>query len=146
MYTITNFTPVEALVGGALIGFSAVLMLAFNGRIAGISGIVGNILHPFAHERSWRMAFIVGLLGGAALYGVLAPAGLVVQIDVGWPMLLLAGLIVGAGTRLSRGCTSGHGVCGIGRLSVRSMAATAVFMSVAALTVFVVRHLLGVGA
>ena len=142
MYTVTEFTPLPALVGGLMIGVSALLMLGFNGRIAGISGIVGNLLTSQGADRLWRLAFVVGLLGGAALYGVLHPAGLQLHIDVGWPMMLMAGFIVGVGTRMARGCTSGHGVCGIGRVSSRSIVATAIFMLVAGLTVYVVRHVL----
>lgn len=144
MYTATEFTPWAALSGGILIGVSAMLMLYFNGRIAGISGIVGNLSSARGSDFQWRLAFTVGLIAGAFAFLQLAPASaLQVHIDVGQPMLALAGLVVGAGTRLGRGCTSGHGVCGIGRVSPRSITATLVFMAVAVVTVYVVRHIAG---
>ncbi len=143
MYTATEFTPIPALIGGLMIGLSALMMLAFNGRIAGISGIVGNLFHSQGHDRLWRVVFVIGMLGGAALYGLLGEPGLTLHLEAGLPLMLLAGFIVGLGTRLARGCTSGHGVCGIGRVSPRSIAATAIFMAVAGITVFVTRHLLG---
>ncbi len=127
-----------------MIGLSALLMLAFNGRIAGISGIVGNLFHVRGADRLWRLVFVVGLLGGAALYGLFSEAGLNLHLETSTPLMLTAGFIVGLGTRLARGCTSGHGVCGIGRMTPRSIAATAIFMGVAGLTVFISRHLLGV--
>lgn len=143
MYTATEFTPLPALTGGLMIGLSALIMLGFNGRIAGISGIVGHLLTARGSDWLWRVAFTVGLLGGAGLYAVLSPNGLNLHLESSMGLMLAAGFIVGVGTRLSRGCTSGHGVCGIGRVSSRSMVATCVFMGVAGLTVFVVRHVLG---
>ena len=118
--------------------------MAGTGRIAGISGIVGNLPETRGAEAGWRLLFVAGLLSGAALWVYAGPPGAVaVELVGGAPLLLLAGLLVGAGTRLGSGCTSGHGVCGIGRRSPRSLAATATFMAVAALTVYLVHHLLG---
>lgn len=144
MYTVTEFTPLTALAGGVLIGLSALLMLGLNGRIAGISGIVGNLFSTRGGELAWRLAFTLGLIAGAFAFLQLAPAGaLSIQIDAGMPLMILSGAIVGIGTQMGSGCTSGHGVCGIGRMSPRSITATAVFMAVAVATVFIVRHLLG---
>jgi len=138
-----NFTPVSALLGGLMIGASAALFLVLNGRIAGISGILGGLLHPTRSEVGWRLAFLAGLFVAPLVYvafgGVLPP----VELDASLPLLIMAGLIVGFGTRLGAGCTSGHGVCGIGRGSPRSLVATGVFMATAVATVFVTRHLLG---
>lgn len=145
METITAFTPVTGLLGGALIGLSAVLLLAANGRIAGISGIVGGLLTPSSGETGWRAAFVVGMLAGGILYAVVAGSlGIALQADL--PLMGVAGLLVGFGARLGGGCTSGHGVCGIGRLSQRSIVATGTFMVVAVGTVFVARHITGAGA
>ena len=138
-----NFTPVSALVGGALIGLAAVVLMLFNGRIAGISGIVGGLLGGGATEFGWRFAFVAGLVAGpllVALAGGTVPA---IRIDAPLPLVVAAGLLVGFGTRLGAGCTSGHGVCGLARLSPRSLAATALFMATAAAVVFAVRHGLG---
>jgi uncharacterized membrane protein YedE/YeeE len=133
---------IGGLIGGVLIGCAADLLLLFNGRIAGISGILGGLISGSSWaERSWRLAFIGGLIGGAAFYSFFAN-GLSVQLQAGPPTLALAGLLVGLGTRLGSGCTSGHGVCGLARRSPRSLAATLLFMAVAALTVFLTRHLL----
>jgi len=138
-----GFTPVSALIGGAMIGTSAALFLLLNGRIAGISGILGGLLAPPSPETGWRAAFVAGLvlapLAYAGLGGSLPP----VTVGASFPLLILAGLLVGFGARLGGGCTSGHGVCGIGRGSPRSLAATGTFMAVAVLTVLVVRHLVG---
>ncbi|MGF1641878.1 MAG: YeeE/YedE family protein [Rhodospirillales bacterium] len=138
-----NFTPVSALVGGALIGLAAVVLMLFNGRIAGISGIVGGLFGGGATEFGWRFAFVAGLVAGphlVALAGGTVPA---IRIDAPLPLVVAAGLLVGFGTRLGAGCTSGHGVCGLARLSPRSLAATALFMATAAAVVFAVRHGLG---
>ena len=128
------------LAGGALIGASAALLLLANGRIAGISGIVGGLLGPASRDRAWRVAFLVGLFAGPALFRATAGHWPQVRIDASWPMLVVAGLLVGFGTRLGSGCTSGHGVCGLARLSPRSLAAVATFMAAAIITVFLVRH------
>ena len=144
--TIVNFTPWAGLIGGLLIGASASLLLWLNGRIAGISGIVAGATVEPGGDRAWPWLFLAGLLGGAALAFWLVPGSLAFQSDMPWPVFLVAGLIVGFGTRLGSGCTSGHGVCGLARLSPRSLASVATFMATGILTVFVIRHLLGVGA
>lgn len=139
---LEDFTPVSGLFGGMLIGVAAAMLLLLNGRIAGISGIVGGMLVPKVRGLfGWRTMFVVGLLVGASSYA-LAMGGVPVEIEASLPVLVLAGLLVGFGTRLGSGCTSGHGVCGIGRMSKRSIAATAVFFGVAIATVFVVNHVL----
>ena len=138
-----NVTPVSALLGGLMIGASAALFLVLNGRIAGISGILGGLLHPARNELGWRLAFLAGLFVAPLVYvafgGTLPP----VELNASLPLLIVAGLIVGFGTRLGAGCTSGHGVCGIGRGSPRSLAATAIFMATAVATVFITRHIIG---
>ena len=137
-----HFTPLASGAGGILIGLSATILLLFNGRVAGISGIFAGAVIP-AGDARWRLAFVGGLLaGGLAMY-LLYPQLFVVDYDRTLPMVIAAGLIVGLGTRMGSGCTSGHGVCGLARLSPRSLAATATFMGVAAATVFVVRHVIG---
>lgn len=134
-----NFTPVSGLVGGVMIGLASVMLLWLNGRIAGISGIVGGMVSQKGSEFGWRAMFVAGLLLGAFGYA-LYNGGLPVAIPASIPVLVVAGLLVGFGTRLGSGCTSGHGVCGIGRLSKRSIVATITFMVVAAATVFVANH------
>lgn len=140
---MNDFTPVSALIGGAMIGTATALLLILNGRIAGISGILGGLLPPVRGDVSWRVAFLVGILSAPLLYGAggghLPPP--VVTGSVG--VLVAAGLLVGFGTRLGSGCTSGHGVCGIGRGSPRSIVATLTFMLTALATVFVTHHLIG---
>ncbi|MFC7477263.1 YeeE/YedE family protein [Dankookia sp. GCM10030260] len=139
---MTQFTPWSAAAGGALIGAAAALLWVSLGRIAGISGILGGLAGAPAGEHGWRLAFLAGLVGAPLLY--LAALGAPeVSIAAGPARLVLAGLLVGVGTRLGTGCTSGHGVCGIARLSPRSIAATGVFMATAAATVFLSRHVLG---
>lgn len=137
-----HFTPLLSLSGGLLIGLAAAALVLFNGRIAGISGIVGGLLRPQTGDRAWRLAFIVGLLLSPLLYGLVValPES---RVDAGWPTLIAAGLLVGIGTRYGSGCTSGHGVCGISRLSPRSLVATVIFMAAGFATVFIVRHVLG---
>ena len=140
----TPFTPLISLAGGALIGLSAVMLMGFFGRIAGISGIIGGLISGSAlREGSWRLAFLVGMV--AAPLPFLAVTGHVPEIMVvpSLPMLLAGGLIVGIGVYYGSGCTSGHGVCGLARVSPRSIAATLIFMATAAATVFVIRHMLG---
>lgn len=136
------FTPLSALAGGALIGLAAVAFLLLNGRIAGISGIVGGLLRPQAGDIGWRLAFVAGLILAPVTWTV-ALAAPELTIAANYPMLVIAGLIVGISTRYGSGCTSGHGVCGISRLSPRSLVATACFMATGFATVYVVRHLLG---
>ena len=129
-----------ALAGGVLIGLAATLLLWLTGRIAGISGIVGGVLMPRSGDVAWRAAFLIGLIGAGAAYLWLVPSAYTPR--QGFPPLLLvtAGLLVGFGTRMGNGCTSGHGVCGLGRLSVRSLAAVLTFMATAILTTYIVRH------
>jgi uncharacterized protein len=136
----TPFTPISALLGGALIGLAAALLMLLTGRIAGISGILGGCLVPGAGDRDWRLAFIAGLVA-APLVGALLGSPLPVpQMSASWAVIIGGGLLVGFGTRLGGGCTSGHGVCGIARISPRSITATVVFMAVAIAVVFLMRH------
>jgi len=136
-----HFTPWPSLAGGILIGIATAMFLVLNGRIAGISGILGGLLRPAAGDIAWRVAFLVGLLAAPALYALVTryPSP---TIEAGYPLLVLAGLLVGAGTRYGSGCTSGHGVCGLSRLSPRSLAATLAFMAAGFATVFAVRHVI----
>lgn len=134
------FTPLQALTGGLLIGLAASLLVLLGGRIAGISGILGGLLRRVPGERAWRAAFLGGLLVSPWVYGALL-GPMATRIDAGWPTLIAAGLLVGIGTRYGAGCTSGHGVCGLSRLSWRSAVATATFMAAGFATVFAVRHL-----
>jgi uncharacterized protein len=137
---MSEFTPIASTIGGVLIGIASLVLLVLNGRIAGISGILGGLGSSGAGDRAWRVAFLAGMLGGGLValawmptaFGT-APASL--------PVLVLAGLLVGFGTRMGSGCTSGHGVCGLSRLSPRSMVATLTFITAGAMTVFAVRHL-----
>jgi len=136
------FTPWSAALGGIVIGLAAALLVLANGRVAGISGIVGGMLKPRAGDVRWRLAFVAGLLLAPAAYAAFAPYP-AATIEAGWPALIVAGLLVGLGTRCAGGCTSGHGVCGLSRLSPRSLAATLSFMAAGFLTVFAVRHAIG---
>ncbi|QIT55631.1 YeeE/YedE family protein [Aquisalimonas sp. 2447] len=136
------FTPWSALAGGVLIGLAAALFLLVNGRIAGISGIVGGLLTPARGDIAWRIAFVAGMVGAPLIW--LAVTSLPsIRIEAGYPMLIAAGLIVGISTRYGAGCTSGHGVCGISRLSPRSLVATVAFMATGFGTVYVLRHMIG---
>jgi uncharacterized protein len=135
-----HFTPWTSLAGGLLIGMAAAMLLLLNGRIAGISGIVGGLLAPRRMDIGWRLAFLAGLLAAPLAMGILGQA-IVPRIDAGFGTLVAAGLLVGAGTSYGSGCTSGHGVCGISRLSPRSLAATATFVAAGIVTVFIVRQL-----
>jgi uncharacterized membrane protein YedE/YeeE len=137
-----NFTPVSGLIGGLLIGLAAALLLLLNGRISGISGIVGGMLTTKGSEVGWRVVFVVGLLLGAFIYMLATGGAIPVRMQASVPVLVAAGLLVGFGTRLGSGCTSGHGLCGIARLSRRSIVASAVFFGVAMLTVFLTHHAL----
>lgn len=134
-----HFTPWTALAGGMLIGLAAALLILFNGRIAGISGILGGLLRPRRGDVGWRIAFLAGLVATPLLYR-LWQALPTVRIDAGMPALIVAGLLVGVGVRYGAGCTSGHGVCGLSRLSPRSLAATCAFMAAGFLTVYLLRH------
>jgi uncharacterized membrane protein YedE/YeeE len=135
-----HFTPWSAFAGGALIGIAAAILILVNGRIAGISGIIGGLLRPNKSDLAWRLAFIVGLIIAPAIYGIFYALP-EVHVDASWGILMIAGLLVGIGTRYASGCTSGHGVCGISRLSPRSMAATMIFMAAGFITVYLLRHL-----
>lgn len=130
-----------ALTGGVLIGLAATLLLWLNGRIAGISGIVGGVVMPHRGDTAWRVAFLLGLIGAGASWLALVPGAFVPREGFPPGALVVAGLLVGFGTRMGHGCTSGHGVCGLGRLSPRSLAAVVTFMFTALITTFVVRHL-----
>lgn len=137
------FDPISAAIGGALIGLAVTLLMLLNGRLAGISGVMGDLLEPGTLFKGWRVAFLVGLIAApllakAAGYAFSAPG-----MPESWVIVIAAGLLVGVGTRLSNGCTSGHGVCGIARLSTRSIVATIVFMFVAAIVVWITRHGMG---
>jgi uncharacterized membrane protein YedE/YeeE len=139
---MANFTPLSAAIGGALIGLAAALLMLTTGRIAGISGIVGGLIGTAA-DKGWRAAFVAGLIlaplaAGLAGYTLAAP-----QMPASWAVIVAAGLLVGFGSRLGGGCTSGHGVCGVARLSRRSIAATLIFMGTAVVVVAVIRHGLG---
>lgn len=139
-----NFTPISSLAGGMLIGVSAVLLMLLNGRIAGVSGIAGGLIVPAAGDWQWRLAFVLGLAAGPLVYMALGGQLPDIQFPVSSPLgLAAAGLIVGFGTRLGGGCTSGHGVCGVSRLSARSLAATGAFMLTGFATVYVIRHVIG---
>jgi uncharacterized membrane protein YedE/YeeE len=137
-----NFTPWASLAGGVLIGLAAALFLLFNGRIAGISGILGGLLEWPRGDIAWRVAFLLGLVGAPLAYGLFATLPKV-EIDAGMATLVAAGLLVGVGTRYGAGCTSGHGVCGLSRRSPRSLVATVSFMAAGFVTVFIVRHIIG---
>jgi len=136
-----HFTPQAALAGGVLIGLAAAAFILFNGRIAGISGILGGLLRPVRGDAGWRVAFLAGLLAAPLVYGLFARLP-EVTVDAGAGTLVAAGLLVGIGTRYGAGCTSGHGVCGISRMSPRSLVATAAFMFAGFVTVYLVRHVL----
>ena len=136
------FTPWSALTGGVLIGVAVAMFLLLNGRIAGISGVVGGLLRPARGDIAWRVAFVAGLIVAPLLYALAAPPP-ALHIDAKYGAVLLAGLLVGVGTRLGSGCTSRHGVYGLSRLSLRSLVATLAFMGAGFATVFVTRHLLG---
>ncbi len=147
----TEFTPWSALAGGVLIGIAAAMFVLLNGRIAGISGVLGGLLgsllggpsKPLKGDTAWRVAFVVGLIGAPLVY-VLFAALPIPRIDASFGALIAAGLLVGVGTRYGSGCTSGHGVCGLARLSPRSLVATAAFMGAGFATVLVARHLFGI--
>ena len=137
----THFTPWAALAGGVLLGLASALFVLLNGRILGISGIVGGLLRSRAGDMGWRLAFLLGMLVAPGLYWlVVGPTQ--PRIDATWGMVVMAGLLVGVGTRYGSGCTSGHGVCGLSRMSPRSLVATLAFMGAGFVTVFLIRHAL----
>jgi uncharacterized membrane protein YedE/YeeE len=137
------FTPWSAAIGGVIIGLAVAIFVLANGRIAGISGVVGGLLRPARGDIAWRVAFVAGLIAAPLLYALVAVLP-PVTIDASYPMLVVAGLLVGVGTRYGAGCTSGHAVCGVSRLSPRSLVATLAFMAAGFATVFVARHLIGI--
>ena len=137
------FTPWSALTGGLLIGAAAAMLVLLNGRIAGVSGVLGGLMKPLSGDMAWRVAFVMGMVVSPLVYG-LVTAWPVPRIDAGYCALVIAGLLVGVGTRYGSGCTSGHGVCGLSRLSLRSLVATLAFMAMGFLTVFVLRHVVGI--
>ena len=136
-----NFTPWVSLAGGLLLGLASAMFILINGRILGISGIIGGLLRPTSGDVGWRLAFVLGMLVAPLLYLLLA-GPVAVRIDASWTTLVVAGLLVGVGTRFGSGCTSGHGVCGLSRLSPRSLVATLAFMGAGFVTVYLMRHLL----
>jgi uncharacterized membrane protein YedE/YeeE len=138
-----NFTPLASLLGGVLIGLGASAMLLLDGKIAGISGILGGVLKPVKGDTLWRVCFLTGLLAGGLLLRESFPAAFDFSLIRPFPVLAIAGLLVGFGTRLGSGCTSGHGVCGVSRLSPRSLVATATFIFTGALVVYLLNHLAG---
>ena len=140
---MANFTPVSAAIGGALIGLSAVLLMLLTGRIAGVSGIFSGLLNLRSEDKGWRIAFIAGLIMAPVIAGWIGYGMAQPELPGSWAVIVAAGLLVGFGARLGGGCTSGHGICGIGRLSPRSIVATVVFMGTAVITVAVTRHVLG---
>lgn len=134
-----HFTPFSSLIGGALIGLAAAMLLFMNGRIAGISGIVGGLFRPVRGDVAWRFAFVLGMIGAPTVDSILASMP-EVSVDAEYGAVMMAGLLVGVGTRYGSGCTSGHGVCGLSRFSSRSIVATVTFMTLGFVTVFLVRH------
>jgi len=141
---MTSFTPVESLIGGALIGVAAVLLMALHGRIAGVTGILSGLLPPApAEDWTWRLAFLLGMVASPLVYWFAVGQPVEIEVPVSASSLLLGGAIVGVGVTYGAGCTSGHGVCGLARLSRRSVVATLTFMATTAVTVFIVRHLIG---
>ena len=136
-----NFTPWASLAGGILLGLASAMFILINGRILGISGIIGGLLRPTSGDVGWRLAFVLGMLVAPLLY-LLVAGPVAVRIHASWATLVIAGLLVGVGTRFGSGCTSGHGVCGLSRLSPRSLVATLAFMGAGFVTVYLMRHLL----
>jgi len=138
---LENFTPVSALLGGALIGFSAFLLLWFNGRIAGISSIMNRMFSSSGPDRYWRISFLLGLLIGAAVWQGIGTQPFAPRQGYPLPLIIVGGFLVGLGTRLGSGCTSGYGICGLSLMSYRSIVATLTFMASGFVTVFIIRHL-----
>ncbi|MCX7245712.1 MAG: YeeE/YedE family protein [Burkholderiales bacterium] len=136
----TAFTPIPALLGGVILGLAAALYIHLHGRLLGVSGIVGGLTKPQAGDWAWRLSFVVGLLSSPLLGGLFFDLHSVLIIDAGWGALILAGLLVGFGASYGSGCTSGHGICGLARLSARSLVATIAFMGAGFFTVFLLRH------
>lgn len=138
-----NFTPISATIGGGLIGLSAVMLMAFNGRIAGISGVFSGVAFAQSGDRLWRLLFVIGLIGSPLIYTLLSGRTPAFDLSANLPLILVGGLLVGFGTRLGSGCTSGHGVCGLSRLSPRSFISVLLFMGSGMLTVALARAGLG---
>ena len=138
-----NFTPIPAFIGGLLIGLSAVIMLLFNGRITGISGIMdGIVINSKSGDRFWRICFLLGLVLGAFLFKLFMPDSFIPRDGFSLVLLITGGFFVGIGTRMGSGCTSGHGICGIARFSQRSILATVIFMVTGGITVYIIRHIM----
>ncbi len=140
---MNNFTPISAIIGGILIGIAAVILLLFNGKILGVSGIVSRAIFKPILQSIWSWVFLLGLILGAAVYRFIFPGQLMIVIEASLPVLILAGLLVGFGTRLGSGCTSGHGICGIARFSKRSIVATGSFMFFGMMIVYLMKNVLG---
>jgi len=138
-----SFTPISALIGGVLIGVASVMLMALNGRIAGISGIFSGMLIGSSNDKIWRWMFVAGLIAGPVLYSAVTGQRPSFDINAGWLTIIAGGLLVGFGTRLGSGCTSGHGVCGLARFSVRSLVSVLLFMAAGMATVVIARQLLG---
>jgi uncharacterized protein len=139
---MTDFTPISAAIGGGLIGLSAALLMLLTGRIAGVSGILGGLLSPGMGDKDWRIAFIAGLILASLIANVIGFEIPSPKMPMSWSTVIVAGLLVGFGARLGGGCTSGHGICGVARLSARSIAATAIFMAAAIIVVAFTHHVL----
>ena len=137
-----SFTPIPSLLGGMILGVAAALYVLLHGRILGISGIVSGLLHPKAGDWSWRLAFALGLLTSSFLAALIFGILPVIEVDASWVTVIVAGLLVGFGVQYGSGCTSGHGICGLSRLSPRSLVATLTFMTAGFLVVFIIRHLI----
>lgn len=138
-----SFTPIPSLLGGIILGVAAALYVLFHGRILGISGIISGLLRPKSGDRAWRMALILGLLTAPLLAALFFEIHPIVEVEADWLAVVIAGLLVGFGTQYGSGCTSGHGICGLSRLSPRSLVATVSFMTAGFLIVFVLRHVIG---
>lgn len=138
-----HFTPISASIGGAFIGLSAVLLMAFHGRIAGISGLFSGTVFAAKGDRSWRVFFVLGLVAAPLVYWLAAAEKPAFELEAGWPLIIAGGSLVGFGTRLGSGCTSGHGVCGLSRLSPRSMVSVVLFMAAGMATVALLKPLIG---
>jgi hypothetical protein len=141
-----NFTPVSALIGGLLIGFSAMILLLFNGRILGVTGITGGILQPQRKDLLWRVLFLSSVAMAPVLYSAVTTKPILIEVTDSLPTLIIGGFLVGFGACAGSGCTSGHGICGLGRLSKRSLVVTMTFMATSIVTVYVMRHMIGIGS
>ena len=140
---MTNFTPISAAIGGMLIGLAALMLMLSTGRIAGVSGIFGGLINPATPDRGWRAAFVAGLIAAPLTGSLFGYALAEPQMPASWVVIVAAGLLVGFGSRLGGGCTSGHGICGVARISPRSLAATAIFVAAAMAVVAITHHALG---